>query len=150
MIIGPAPSNVVPVFFITLPTLFLFLYLLRANASNVTKAFLSAVLVAVSFIGHVDGSFFMGLALLLYSIVFKGKDVKTIIFGGLLGLLIVFLIDFSAPAQIYLTGISSPSDSYLYCNFLFVYIILFILLVSEDFGNSIFSGTSKKRLSFSQ
>ena len=146
MIIGPATSNIVPVFIITLPALFLFLYLLRSNASNVTKAFLSAVLVAISYIGHIDGCFFMGLSLLLYSIIFKGKEVKPIIFGGLIGLLIIFLIDFSAPVQIYLTGFSSPSTlTFIATFFLFILSYPYSISVRRFCCNSIFFGTLKEK-----
>ena len=111
MIITPTNSNVVPILYVTLPTLFMFLYLLRKNLNNVAKLLLFALLVAVSYLGHIDASFFMALTLLLYTIIMKGKGVREGALGGILGLLIVFLVDISAPARNYIWNISSVSLS---------------------------------------
>jgi len=111
MVIGPVLSNVVPILYIALPTLFMFLYLLKKNMNGVTKSFLYAVLVAVSFLGHVDASFFMGLTLLLYAVIMKGEGVKVGALGGIFGLLIVSLVDVSAPARIYIGGLGGFSSS---------------------------------------
>jgi hypothetical protein len=125
MVIGPALSNVVPILYIALPTLFMFLYLLRKNINSVTKSFLYAVLVAVSFLGHADASFFMGLTLLLYAVIIKGEGVKAGAIGGILGLLIVSLVDVSAPARIYIGGLGGLSSSNIMT--FFVTFLLFVL-----------------------
>lgn len=111
MIIGPAHSNVVPVLFIELPTLFMFLYLLRKNMHSIPKILLIALLVAVSYLGHISGSFFMALTLLLYAIIMRGEGVKESALGSILGLVIVFLVDISAPARNYVLGIGGISLS---------------------------------------
>lgn len=111
MIIGPAHSNVVPILFIELPALFMFLYLLRKNMNSIPKLLLFALIVAVSYLGHVSGSFFMALTLLLYEIVMRGEGVKESALGGILGLFVVFLVDISAPARNYVLGIGGVSSS---------------------------------------
>ena len=121
MVIGPVLSNVVPILFIALPTLFMFLYLLRKNVNSITKSFLCAALVAVSFLGHPDASFFMGLALLLYAVIMKGDGVRSGSLGGIVGLLIVTLVDVSAPARMYIwgLGVSSAITLTFFVTFLF-------------------------------
>ena len=148
MVIGPVLSNVVPILFIALPTLFMFLYLLRKNVNGVTKSFLFTVLVAVSFLGHVDASFFMGLALLLYSIVFKGEGVKTAALGGILGLLIVPIIDFSAPAQIYLQGANGLTFIVTFLLFALSYVYS-VFARRIQINSSFFSNNFKKKVFFS-
>jgi hypothetical protein len=104
MVIGPALANVVPLFLLTLPVLLTFLYLLKKNMSRWAKCFLCAILVAVGFMGHADTSFFIGLVLISYVIITKDTNAKECALGGIIGLLIVPLIDFSAPVQIYVGG----------------------------------------------
>lgn len=111
MIIGPTHSNVVPILYIALPTLFMFLYLLRKSMNRFAKVLLFSLLVFISYLGHIDTPFFMALTLFLYAIFMKGEEVKEGVFGGLLGLLFVFLVDGSAPARNYIWGLSSTSLS---------------------------------------
>lgn len=121
MVIGPSHSNVVPLIFIALPAFFMFLYLFRRDINNVTKFSLSAIIVATAFLGHVDISFFMSLALLLYALLTKGKGVIVCAAGGILGLLIVFMVDIAAPARFYtqdLGGITSGNYLVFFATFL--------------------------------
>jgi len=151
MIIGPTHSNVVPIIFIALPTLFMFLYLLRKNMNGITKSFLYAVLVAVSFLGHPDTSFFMGLALLLYAVIMKGEDVKTAALGGILGLLIVALVDVSAPARLYIWAIGGFSLALTFFASLLLFALSYLtsLLVRRFRINRNFFSDSFKKNAFS-
>lgn len=123
-ILSSAQSNVVPLIFIALPTLFLFLYLLKRNMPDITKSLFCAVLVAVSFLGHVDTSFFMGLALFLYVTIVTVEGTKAVALGGFLGLFIVFVVDFIAPANVYVLGaggvISNNTMAFLATFFFFI------------------------------
>jgi hypothetical protein len=149
MVIGPALANVVPILYIALPTLFMFLYLLKKSMNNVTKSFLYAVLVAVSFLGHPDAPFFMGLALLLYAAIMEGEGVKVGAIGGILGLLIVALVDSSAPARNYilaLGGISSASTLTFFVMFLLFVLSYFTSVLARHFtiNHSFLSDRFKK------
>ena len=151
MIIGPVLSNVVPILFIALPTLFMFLYLLRKNMNGVTKYFLYAVLVAVSFLGHPDVSFFMGLALLLYAVIMKGDGVRAGALGSILGLLIVALVDISAPARMYIwgLGVSSASTITFFVTFLlFALSYVYSLVITHIQINSDFLSNNFKKNAF--
>jgi hypothetical protein len=150
MVIGPALANVVPILYIALPALFMFLYLLRKKMNDVTKSFLCAVLVAVSFLGHADAAFYMGLAILLYALIMKGEGVKACALGGILGLLIVPLVDFSAPVQIY--GIGSISSisvmSFLATFLLFVLSYIYSLVARYIQIKSIFLSSKLRKNAF--
>lgn len=123
MIIGPTLSNVVPILYVALPTFFMFLYLLRKDLNSAAKLLLFALLVAVSFLGHADVSFFMALSLLLYVITLK-EGVKEGALGGIFGLLIVLLVDAFAPVRNYVWSMGGFSFSTIT---FFVTLLLFVL-----------------------
>ena len=148
MVIGPVLSNVVPILLIALPTLFMFLFLLKSNLKNITKSFLFAILVSVSFLGHPDVPFFMALSLLLYAFIHKGESVRAVVIGSILGLLLVALLDFSAPARIYLWGLNAFSfGTMTYFVTLSIFILSYVYsLVSKHIhlNLNIISNSSKK------
>ena len=149
MIIGPVLSNAVPILLIALPTLFLFLFLLKSNLSNITKSFLFALLVCVSFLGHPDAPFFMALSLLLYAVIVKGDSVRISSIGSIFGLLLVALVDFSAPARIYICGLNvSSASTVTYFVTLLLFILAFLYPMLPDYirFTNFFSNASKKNV----
>ncbi len=102
MIIGPLTVNVVPLLFISLPSLFAFLFLLKKEMNNRAKCFLFSIIVFMSFLGHIDASFFMGIFVFLYAVLFKEENIKPVALGGIMGLIFAGFIDLIAPVQVYL------------------------------------------------
>jgi hypothetical protein len=125
MIIGPGLSNVVPLLFIVLPTLFLFIYLLRKKLNSAVRVPLFLVLTAVSYLGHISGAFFIGLTLFLYAIIMKSKSVRDGTFGGILGLFLVLIIDISAPAGVYILGTGLSQESQI------TFLVTLVLFISS-------------------
>jgi len=101
MVISPMLSNVVPVLYIGMPALFMFMYLLKKNFGKFENTVLFSLLVAVAYLGHIVEAFFMALILLMYAITLKERNVMESMIGGFLGLLIVSFLDALAPAKLY-------------------------------------------------
>jgi len=103
------PDIVAPIWNIGLPVLFTLLYFLKKDAS-ITKAVIVSLLVALGWLGHiVEIPLFIGV-LLVYTIFIRRSTDK---FGPyvILGLLIVVIIDFAAPAHIYISNVRETFSS---------------------------------------
>lgn len=95
MVIIPGLSNLVPLLLIELPALLLFIALLKKNYRSSVRIVLFSLLVSIAYLAHVSGVFFMAIILFLYLLFTKDHSAKDASIGGLIGLLLVLIIDVS-------------------------------------------------------
>jgi hypothetical protein len=95
------PDIVAPLWNIGLPVFFTLLYLLKTKRSTLTNAATISILVALGYLGHASEIFFFILILFIYVLFLRRRNEEKIGPYIVLGLAVVALVDFVAPAQVY-------------------------------------------------
>lgn len=95
------PDIVAPIWNIGLPIFFTLLYFLKKESYLLTKATIVSILVILGYLAHPSEIFFFCFILFIYVLFLRRKSEEKIGPYILLGLTIVAIVDFAAPAQIY-------------------------------------------------
>lgn len=96
------PDIVAPVYAVGLPTLFVLLSLLKKDYPRLIKTVIIPSIIALGYLSHIAEILYFIIILSAYMILIKPERKPK--FGPyiLLGLFLIFLIDFIAPAQVYI------------------------------------------------
>jgi hypothetical protein len=107
------PDIVAPLWNIGLPVFFTLLYFLKKDSSNLIRATIIPILVALGYMGHTSEVIIFIIPAFIYTMFFRESNDAKIGPYLVLGLVIVALVDLVAPAQVFIssgvgTGLSLP------------------------------------------
>ncbi|MBN1245746.1 hypothetical protein JXA31_09165 [Candidatus Bathyarchaeota archaeon] len=105
------PDIVAPLWQIGLPVLFALLYFLKKEAPHFTKGAIISILVILGYLAHASEIFFFIILLFVYILVLRQRNEMKIGPYLVLGLVVVALFDFIAPAQRYVIGAGNVVSS---------------------------------------
>lgn len=122
------PDIVAPLWIIGLPVFFTLLYFLKKDSSNLIKATIIPVLVALGYIGHTSEVIIFIVIAFIYALFFRKSNDGKIGSYLVLGLVGVALVDLVAPVQMF---ISSSVDTGLSLPFVISLILAILTIVAE-------------------
>lgn len=107
------PDIVAPLWEIGLPVFFMLLYFLKKNNSTLIKATIIPLLVALGYMGHTSEVIIFLIIAFIYSLFFRKNNTEQIGPYIALGLIVVAILDFAAPVQMFVlsgvgTGLEIP------------------------------------------
>jgi hypothetical protein len=95
------PDIVAPLWNIGLPVFFTLLYLLKTKRSTLINTGIISILVALGYLAHASEIFFFVFILFIYVLFVRRRNEEKIGPYIVLGLAVVAIVDFVAPAQVY-------------------------------------------------
>jgi hypothetical protein len=98
------PDIVAPLWNIGLPVFFTLLYFLKKNSSNLIRATIIPVLVALGYMGHPSEAIIFIIIAFIYALSFRKNDDAKIGSYTVLGLGVVALMNLAAPVQVFVSS----------------------------------------------
>jgi hypothetical protein len=129
------PDIVAPIWIIGLPVLFALLCFIKKEYSNLVKGVFLPIMVVLGYLAHAPEIFIFSLIFFIYVLLIKRRPEHKIGLYILAGLGAVFLVDFIAPAKVYILFDAGTSISFLFIDTLLLAILAsFIELIGSRYS----------------